>query len=115
MYEANGLNLSRSEYVALKQFIKMSKHEEVSAWIVYGDDAPTARLLAAKGLITGQQIGDAYRVDRATKLGHDFLRDFKSERRKDRFRTYFPPVIGGVLGIAGTVVGVILGWHLGRL
>lgn len=74
MYEANGLNLSRSEYVALKQFIKMSKHEEVSAWIVYGDDAPTARLLAAKGLITGQQIGDAYRVDRATKLGHDFLR-----------------------------------------
>ena len=59
MYEANGLNLSRGEYRALKQFMKMSKHEDAAGWVVYGDDAPTARLLAKKGLGAGQGVGDA--------------------------------------------------------
>lgn len=115
MYEANGLNLSRSEYNSLRRLAKCSKENPDGPLTSPGEEEQTLRMLAGKGLVEGQGFFGGYSVDRVTTLGFDFLRDFKSERRKARFRAYFAPVIGGVMGIVGTVAGVILGWWLGSL
>lgn len=35
--------------------------------------------------------------------------------RREIIRTYLPTLIASVFGVSGTILGVVIGWHLGSL
>lgn len=126
MYSVNGIDLPSSQYrelcdlVALdpdEKRVEFSKkalnpYEDKTLWNPNGLDCYKG--LYKKGLIDGTPAMNAFLFyGVVTQAGIDFVRDYKSTQRAERIRTYLPPILAGILGIAGTVIGVLIGWSLG--
>ena len=128
MYQANGTDLPGSQYRELRDLVSLGSDEERKAfseralhpyddksiWNPNGIDCYKG--LHRTGLIEGIPTMDGFLFDGVvTQAGLDFISDYKKQSRREWVRTYLPSVIAAVLGIGGTVLGVIIGWHLGSL
>lgn len=119
MYSVNGIELTGSEYEELKLLVE-SKNRDGSEKDFARNRIKNEKFgrevychLKDKGLVSGYAADNTFYFNEITQRGNDFVKDFKSSRRRERIRTYLPPVLGGILGILGTVIGVLLGWNLG--
>lgn len=128
MYEANGIDLPRSQYRELRDLVSLGSDEDRKAfsnkalhpyedkrlWNQNGVECYKG--LLDKGLICGTPILNGFLFDGVvTQAGLDFIADFRKKARRDWARTYLPSVIAAVLGVGGTIAGVLIGWHLGSL
>lgn len=128
MYEVNGIDLPSSQYRELCDLVSLGSDEERKAfsdkalrpyedkslWNQNGVDCYGG--LLDKGLIEGAPtMGGFLFYGVVTQAGIDFVNDYKAASRREWIRTYLPSIIASVLGVGGTIAGVLLGWHLGSL
>lgn len=105
----------------LKELKNKSKDKRASSVITGYLDKPTnlttdrqtqvLESLFEKGYLQGSRVGNSIRFGDLTPVGRSYFVD----KRREQTRRWGPAIIGGILGILGTIGGTILGWWLAHL
>lgn len=127
MHSANGVELSTNQYRELRRIVKEEKRGNGLGYCrnrlapdpETGEPdmqlAQTYIALGNRGLISGLPCDDSYTVAFINQAAFDFVDDCRRESRQRWLRAYLPSIIAAVVGVGGTIAGVLLGWHLGTL
>lgn len=120
MHSVNGITLSSTELKALKKLVALRDNKAVSEFAKRDIEAHPKKVgsymqLRELGLISGFKTWNGIEASEVNQPGIDFVRDIRKVRRREWFRTYLPSIISAVIGIGGTIGGVLLGWHLHTL
>ena len=122
MHSSNGIDLTDTEFEILKQFVSLHDDQAVMEFARQDIKTNPKKIdsyirLCKFDLINckNPDIWSDTNVKGTTQLGVDFVEDVKKLERRERIRTYLPSIIVAVLGIGGTLGGVLLGWFLRSL
>lgn len=128
MYSVNGIDLPSSQYKELRDLVNLESDDERIAFsnkalhpydnkdLWNPNGVACYKALYEKGLIGGTPVMNGFLFDGVvTQAGIDFIHDVRKVRRREWLRSYLPSIIAALLGVGGTIAGVLLGWHLGTL
>ena len=116
MYEVNGVDLTSGEYRLLRELAGSDDRKALARSLLDSDPARYNELLRAlrdKGMVRGTPLMGYFDLDDLTDAGESFLGDLRIKTRREWARAYLPSIIAALLGVGGTLLGVLLGWLLG--
>lgn len=126
MYEADGIDLTRTEYKKLKLLRRAEARNRLDEFIGHElFDGQSIRLfpdeekskvyysLYEKGLVDGSvMVGTLFCPKCLTYRGRDWLKDRRRAAFDEWVRTWLPSIVSAVIGVGGTLLGVMLGTML---